>query len=56
MLSGQLVTEGNFIGHDVGVSVVIRHRSVADFTWDELETSPDPVDLARQRIASLESE
>lgn len=48
-----LVTQGTFVGHDAGVSLVVQHERLADFTWDELDASDDPVELARERLASL---
>ncbi len=48
-----LVWSGNFVGHDSGVSFLVRHRSVADMTWDELEATDDPVALARERLAAV---
>jgi hypothetical protein len=50
---GTLVWAGTFIGKDSGVSFVIRHQSVADMTWDELEASDDPVALARERLSAV---
>lgn len=49
---GALVWAGTFVGHESGVSFVIHHHSVADMSWDELETSDDPVALARERLAA----
>ena len=50
---GALAWAGNFIGHESGVSFVVRHHSLADITWEELETTDDPVSLARDRMAAL---
>jgi hypothetical protein len=46
------VREGTFVGHESGVSVLVRHESIADFTWDELESSNDPVEFARKRLVA----
>ena len=53
---GSLVWAGTFIGHESGVSLVILHQPVADMTWEELESSEDPVGLARERISALAAE
>lgn len=50
---GTLMWAGTFVGHDSGVSYVIRHQRVANMTWDELESADDPVELARERMLVL---
>ncbi len=50
---GTLVWAGTFIGHASGVSLVILHQPVVQMTWEELESSEDPVALARERISAL---
>ncbi len=50
---GPIMWKGTFIGHDSGVSFVVRHQRLVDMTWDELEASEDPVALARDRLATV---
>ncbi len=50
------VVAGSVVGHEDGVSIRSRRSDPVELTWDELETSDNPAQLADERFEGAQAD